>query len=131
MRHSHHSPTFPSLTPISCKSQRWKENSPMHEMSPVLRPAANSLRCSGNRLQVSPLVSRVTGSENSPATALLQARTLKFIYLESNFKPEKVKIIFRHEEWQILCPSQITMTLQIDTFPPWKWLYSTRIAIHI
>lgn len=30
----------------------------------------------------------MTGSEYSPATALLHARTLKFIYLESNFKPE-------------------------------------------
>lgn len=45
-----------------------------------------------------PLVSRVTGSEYSPATALLQARTLKFIYFESNFKPEKMKMVFRYEK---------------------------------
>lgn len=39
-------------------------------------------------LMALPLVSRVTGSEYSPATALLRALTLKFIYFESNFKPE-------------------------------------------
>lgn len=35
-----------------------------------------------------PLVSSVTGSEYSPAAALLHARTLKFMNLESNFNPE-------------------------------------------
>lgn len=34
-----------------------------------------------------PLVSKVTGSENSPATALLHARTRKFMYFMSNFSP--------------------------------------------
>lgn len=35
----------------------------------------------------SPGVSRVTGSENSPATALLQAFTRKFMYFMSNLRP--------------------------------------------
>lgn len=47
------------------------------------------LFCGEQQLMILPLVSRVTGSEYSPATALLQARTLKFMYFESNFKPEK------------------------------------------
>lgn len=34
-----------------------------------------------------PFVSKVTGSENSPATALLQALTRKFMYFMSNFRP--------------------------------------------
>lgn len=35
----------------------------------------------------SPGVSRVTGSENSPATALLQAFTRKFMNFMSNLRP--------------------------------------------
>lgn len=37
----------------------------------------------------SPGVSRVTGSENSPATALLQAFTRKFMYFMSNLRPRR------------------------------------------
>lgn len=41
----------------------------------------------GAAAQHPPLVSKVTGSENSPATALLHARTRKFMYFMSNFSP--------------------------------------------
>lgn len=37
----------------------------------------------------SPGVSRVTGSENSPETALLQAFTRKFMYFMSNLRPAR------------------------------------------
>lgn len=68
-------------------------NAATHKMLlPVTKPQTPSeavLFMLSKQLLILPLVSRVTGSEHSPATALLQARTLKFIYFESNLKPEK------------------------------------------
>lgn len=56
--------------------QRWG-GARRSEGTPVLGAAARH----------PPLVSKVTGSENSPATALLHARTRKFMYFMSNFSP--------------------------------------------
>lgn len=69
------------------------------------------------QLFILPLVSRVTGSEYSPATALLQARTLKFIYFESNFKPENNEKWLSDMKSKLIYSKTMNMNLQIDIFP--------------
>lgn len=90
------------------------------------------LFCGEQQLMILPLVSRVTGSEYSPATALLQARTLKFMYFESNFKPEKNE----RKPWDMkskgLYSKSMSTNLQTDFFPSLELsFYSERVQIYV